>query len=253
MIEGVARRKEIKEFIKRQVETVRQQYVEQAVTKKTSKKVKDNIKAVKKVEQTQIDNICEVLFKILMLRHEIKLLWFDANKRDRTETDEEFKQEELPEEQEQKYLEKRHGCKLKAIKRNEELESYVDKLVSDSKYKAILMKGISFIQDSAPCPQSKGRFHTIDVDIGKSERIYEIYKKIIKADLPKAVDSKEKEKEKVLKDILVKVSKKTNAKNLDLIVTRERDKARLSTRTLQLQQKALYKDYVIPPEKETSN
>ena len=85
------------------------------MTKKTSKKVKDNIKAVKKVEQTQIDNICEILFKILMRRHEIKLLWFDANKRERTETDEEFKQEELTEEQEQKHLEKRHGCKLKAI------------------------------------------------------------------------------------------------------------------------------------------
>ena len=73
------------------METVRTQYVEQPVTKKTSKKVKDNIKAVKKVEQVQIDNICEVLFKILMKRHEIKLLWFDANKRERTETDEEFK------------------------------------------------------------------------------------------------------------------------------------------------------------------
>jgi hypothetical protein len=46
---------------------------------------------------------------------------------------------------------------------------YIDKLVSDVKFKAILMKGVNFVSERAWAPFSKTRFHEIDLDIGRSK------------------------------------------------------------------------------------
>ena len=61
-----------------------------------------------------------VIYKVLELRHKIKMNWFDVNK----EEDEEVKQEELPYEQQQEKLEKKLKKKKLAEEQTDQMNKY---------------------------------------------------------------------------------------------------------------------------------
>ena len=74
------------------------------------RKIKDLKKALNKWDDTHLTIICELIYKLVMLRHTIKMAWFDANCEDKP-----FKGiknlEELTEEQQQKRAEERYHLK----------------------------------------------------------------------------------------------------------------------------------------------
>lgn len=51
----------------------------EGITKKSSKKAKETAKMVKKLDDKQVENIREILNKIFIMRHKVRMLWFKVN------------------------------------------------------------------------------------------------------------------------------------------------------------------------------
>lgn len=47
---------------------------------KKNKKIKDMLKNVKKIEDVQLENITELVNKIYIQRHKLKMIWFMINR-----------------------------------------------------------------------------------------------------------------------------------------------------------------------------
>ena len=47
---------------------------------KKNKKIKDLLKNVKKIEDVQMENITELVNKIFIQRHKLKMIWFMINR-----------------------------------------------------------------------------------------------------------------------------------------------------------------------------
>ena len=47
---------------------------------KKNKKIKDLLKNVKKIEDVQMENITELVNKIYIQRHKLKMIWFMINR-----------------------------------------------------------------------------------------------------------------------------------------------------------------------------
>ena len=100
-----------------------QQISEQAAKKSKNKKAKGkgpDAAAIKKLDVEQLKKVSLIVFKMLELRHKIKMNWFDVNK----EEDEEVKQEELPYEQQQEKLEKKLFKKKLAEEQTDQMNKY---------------------------------------------------------------------------------------------------------------------------------
>ena len=82
---GYQIRENIKEHIKSRFESVKQGLLEMPAKGKpaTQKKIKDMKKALNKWEETHVTIISELFYKMVMLRHMIKMAWFDANCEDK--------------------------------------------------------------------------------------------------------------------------------------------------------------------------
>ena len=72
------------------------------------------MQAMKKWDETQINMLSELYYAIVILRHQIKMAWFDANCEDKPFMGVK-NMEELSEEQQQKRLEERQHWKQVAI------------------------------------------------------------------------------------------------------------------------------------------
>lgn len=47
---------------------------------KKNKRIKDTLKAVKKIDDNQMENITDLVNKIYMQRHKLKMIWFLINR-----------------------------------------------------------------------------------------------------------------------------------------------------------------------------
>ena len=52
----------------------------EGITKKSSKKAKETAKLVKKLDDKHVENIREILNKVFIMRHKVRMLWFNVNK-----------------------------------------------------------------------------------------------------------------------------------------------------------------------------
>jgi len=52
------------------------------------------LKLVKKVDEEQIENLMEMIYKIVIMRHKIKMIWFLINKNEKDELLEDSKEED---------------------------------------------------------------------------------------------------------------------------------------------------------------
>mmetsp|Transcript_32948 Transcript_32948/g.40751 ORF Transcript_32948/g.40751 Transcript_32948/m.40751 type:complete len:125 (-) Transcript_32948:183-557(-) len=104
-------------------------------------------KALGKWDEYNITILSELYFKMVILRHQIKMAWFDANCEDKPIQG--LKNlEELTEEHHQKRLEERMYWRNVAIQRTDVLEGYIEKLATDSKVKELLRQPIYATRDN---------------------------------------------------------------------------------------------------------
>jgi len=50
------------------------------INPKKNKKLKDTLKLVKKIDEEQVENMTELVNKIFILRHKLRMIWFLINK-----------------------------------------------------------------------------------------------------------------------------------------------------------------------------
>ena len=79
LVKGYKKRQVIKEKLNNSLFQVKQGMVE-GITKKSSKKAKETAKLVKKLDDKQVENIREILNKVFIMRHKVRMLWFNVNK-----------------------------------------------------------------------------------------------------------------------------------------------------------------------------
>ena len=79
LVKGYKKRQVIKEKLNNSLFQVKQGMVE-GITKKSSKKAKETAKLVKKLDDKHVENIREVLNKVFIMRHKVRMLWFNVNK-----------------------------------------------------------------------------------------------------------------------------------------------------------------------------
>lgn len=73
---GYARRKQIKEYLTTALNSMRQTLNEMNPNAKKNKKIKEMLKSVKKIDDIQMENIIDLVNKIFIDRHKLKMLWF---------------------------------------------------------------------------------------------------------------------------------------------------------------------------------
>ena len=79
LVKGYKKRQVIKEKLNNSLFQVKQGMVE-GITKKSSKKAKETAKLVKKLDDKHVENIRDVLNKVFIMRHKVRMLWFNVNK-----------------------------------------------------------------------------------------------------------------------------------------------------------------------------
>ena len=79
LVKGYKKRQVIKEKLNNSLFQVKQGMVE-GITKKSSKKAKETAKLVKKLDDKHVENIREILNKVFIMRHKVRMLWFNVNK-----------------------------------------------------------------------------------------------------------------------------------------------------------------------------
>ena len=92
----------------------------EGITKKSSKKAKETAKLVKKLDDKQVENMRDILNKIFIMRHKVRMLWFKINADDaqieEKEQEEDEDEEEIPEEVKQAKVDKKLEYKEKLRK-----------------------------------------------------------------------------------------------------------------------------------------
>ena len=78
---GFIRRRQIKDYLRTALLTVRQSLNDMNPNIKKHRKIKDSLKAVKKIDDDQMENITELVNKIYMQRHKLKMIWFLINRK----------------------------------------------------------------------------------------------------------------------------------------------------------------------------
>ena len=77
---GFALRKQIKEYLRTALLSMHQTLNEMNPNAKKHRKIKDMLKKVKTIEDFQMDNIIDLVNKIYIQRHKLKMIWFMINK-----------------------------------------------------------------------------------------------------------------------------------------------------------------------------
>lgn len=106
---GFARRKQIKEYLRTTLLTMRQSLIDMNLNSKKNKKIKETLKAVKKIDDEQMENITELVNRIVISRHKLKMIWYLINRqmqdqKELTEDQEETKEEGDGEQQDQQQI-----------------------------------------------------------------------------------------------------------------------------------------------------